>query len=265
MVTIRLEGVGAAYGAKRVLSDVTTPALSGGEVIAVIGPNAAGKTTLFRRMAGIVNGPGRIQVSGARDSKRAVSYMPQDDTASAALTVYESILLACKQDGSWRVGADDLARVDKSILDLQIGEISFRYLGELSGGQRQLVGIAQSLAREPDILLMDEPTSALDLYHQMEVLGLLRRLAQERNIVVFMALHDVNHAMHFADKALLVANGTVQKCGACCDVITARMLHEVYRVTARVERCSRGQHHVIVDGIVKTPDRSVSVACPLFG
>jgi iron complex transport system ATP-binding protein len=250
MVAIRLEAVGAAYGAKRILSDVTTPALCGGEVIAVIGPNAAGKSTLFKRIAGIVKGPGRIHVIGARDSKRAVSYMPQDDTASAALTVYESILLACKQNGPWRVGADDLARVDKTILDLQIVDISFRYLGELSGGQRQLVGIAQSLAREPDILLMDEPTSALDLYRQMEVLGLIRRLARERNMVVFIALHDLNHAMHFADKALLVANGTVQKCGACCEVITAGMLHEVYNVAARIERCSRGQNHVIVDGVV---------------
>jgi iron complex transport system ATP-binding protein len=248
MVAIRLDRVGAAYGAKRVLNDVTTPTFCSGEVIAVIGPNGAGKSTLFKRITGLVKGPGRIDLSGARDDAHAVCYMPQGDTASAALTVYESILLACKQNGPWHVGADDLIRVDKTILDLQIADISFRYLYELSGGQRQLVGIAQTLVRDPDVLLMDEPTSALDLYHQMEVLSLVRRLAQERNMVVLIALHDLNHALHFADKALLIANGTVQNCGGCDEVITARMLDEIYNVVARVEQCSQGRSHVIVDG-----------------
>jgi iron complex transport system ATP-binding protein len=250
MVAIRLEAVGAAYGAKRILSDVTTPAFCGGDVIAVIGPNGAGKSTLFKRIAGIVKGPGRIHLNGANDTGHVISYMPQDDRANVALTVYESILLACKQNGSWRVGTDDLTHVDKAILDLQLADISFSYLYELSGGQRQLVGIAQALVRNPDVLLMDEPTSALDLYHQMEVLSLIRRLAQERNMVVFIALHDLNHALHFADRALLIANGTAQDCGACDEVVTTRMLSEFYNVTARVERCSLGRRHVIVDSAV---------------
>jgi len=249
LVAISLEGLGAAYGSTRILSDITTPAFNGGEIVAVIGPNAAGKSTLFRRIAGIIGGPGRITLSGVQHGSRSIAYMPQDDTATVALTVYESILLAAKQGGAWRVGADDLARVDKTIADLQIGDISFRYLYELSGGQRQLVGIAHALARDPDVLLMDEPTSALDLYRQMEVLGLIRRLAEERAMVVFIALHDLNHALHFADKALLVSGGTVRQCGTCDEVITDAMLRDVYNVVARIERCSRGQRHVIVDGV----------------
>ncbi|WP_207480322.1 ABC transporter ATP-binding protein [Arenibaculum pallidiluteum] len=253
MVTVWLEAVGAAYGAKPVLSGVTTPAFHGGTVIAVIGPNAAGKSTLFKRIAGIMKGPGKVHLEGVRDPTRAVSYLPQDDTPAAALTVYESILLARKQGGSWRLEAEDLTQVDRAIADLQIGAIGFCHLHELSGGQRQLVGIAQSLVREPDVLLMDEPTSALDLCRQVEVLLLLRRLAKERGMAVFIALHDLNHALHFADMALLVADGTAQACGACDEVITDRVLREVYNVEGRIERCSMGRRHVIVDGVAARP------------
>lgn len=249
MVSLRLDEVGADYGAKRVLSDVTTPTLRSGEVVAVIGPNAAGKSTLFRRVAGLIGGPGRIHLEGDRGREQSVAYLPQDDTPGAALTVYESVLLACKQSGPWRVGAEDLARVDAAIAELQIGDIAFRQLYELSGGQKQLVGIAQSLARDPEVLLMDEPTSALDLHRQIEVLALLRRFARGRGILVLIALHDLNHALRFADKALLVANGTVEQAGRCEDVITEGMLRAVYRVEARIERCSRGQSHVIVDSV----------------
>src|SRR5690606_34984912 len=83
MVTIRLDGVGAYYGKALRLTEVTTPAFSGGEVIAVIGPNAAGKSTLFKRMAGLLKGPGRVIVEGSRKGPRAISYMPQDTAANA--------------------------------------------------------------------------------------------------------------------------------------------------------------------------------------
>jgi iron complex transport system ATP-binding protein len=163
MVTIRLVDLGALHGNRLVLSGVTTPHLSGGQVVAVIGPNAAGKSTLFKRIAGLLRGPGRIQVEGARAAARnTICYMPQDTAANAVLTVYESIMLARKQDSAWRVTATDLATIDQTIAALGLSDIAFRNIGQLSGGQRQLVSLAQTLVREPEVLLMDEPTSALD-------------------------------------------------------------------------------------------------------
>lgn len=249
MVSIKLDDLGAYYGRRLMVSGVTTPAFSAGEIIAVIGPNAAGKSTLFKRIAGLLRGPGVATVAGTQKGRKAISYMPQDTSANAVLTVYESILLARKQGGSWTVSDADLALIDEVMAAIDIADIAFRNLGELSGGQRQLVGIAQTLVREPDILLMDEPTSALDLHRQMEVLEFMRKVAAERGMIVFIAMHDLNQAMRFADHAMVIEGGKLKGVGAVTEVITTRLLREVYKIEARIETCTRGTHHIIVDGV----------------
>jgi iron complex transport system ATP-binding protein len=255
MVTISLDNLGAWHGRKLTISGITTPAFDGGDVVAVIGPNAAGKSTLFKRIAGILKGPGAVRLVGCRKGGRSVCYMPQDTSSNAVLTVYESILLARKQGSSWSVGDDDLKLIDHILDALGIADIAFRDLGALSGGQRQLAAIAQTLAREPDVLLMDEPTSALDLHRQIEVLAFMRRIACERGCVVFIALHDLNQALRFCDKAVLMEGGRMVCCGAAKDVITVERVRQVYRVEARVEPCSRNFGHVIVDGVAGSPRR----------
>ena len=145
MVTIELAGVGARYGQRSILEGISTPVLSGGEVVAVVGPNAAGKSTLFKRIAGLIDGPGQVLLEGSRRGLGGICYMPQNLNASARLTVYESVLLARKQQApGWAVQADELEVVDRILESLGIGELSFRNLGELSGGQQQLVSIAQT-------------------------------------------------------------------------------------------------------------------------
>lgn len=249
MVTIRLESLGARYGGKPVLDDVTTPPFTGGDLVAVIGPNAAGKSTLFRRIAGLVQGPGKVQIEGARRGRDGICYMPQETSANAVLTVYESVLLARKQGSGWSVDNADLAHIDEIMAALGLTEIAFRNIGELSGGQRQLTSLAQTLVREPEVLLMDEPTSALDLSRQMEVLAYMQALARARGMVVLIALHDLNHALRFCDQTIVIAGGRLLSCGRSPDIITPALLREVYHVEARIEPCSRGIGHVIVDGV----------------
>ncbi len=163
--------------------------------------------------------------------------MPQGLNASARLTVYESVLLARKQlTPGWVVYDDELKLVDEILGALGITELSFRNLGELSGGQQQLVSIAQTLVREPEILLMDEPTSALDMHRQVQVLNFMRALARKREVIVFIAIHDLNQALRFADQVLVIANGTSHGSGPSDEVITEQMLREVYKVEARIEK-----------------------------
>lgn len=251
MVTLRLEDVGARYGRHPVISGISTSVFRAGEVVSVIGPNAAGKSTLFKRMAGLLDGPGRIHLEGARKGFDDICYMPQDISANARLTVYESILLARKQQTtSWAAHDADLSMIDDVMASLGIADLAFRNLAELSGGQRQLVSIAQTLARDPEILLMDEPTSALDLHRQVQVLSFMRAISGKREMIVFIAIHDLNQALRFSDQVLVIADGTAQGSGPSGEVITVGMLHKVYRIAARIERCSKGIGHVIVDDVV---------------
>lgn len=248
MVSLRLDGIGAGYGSNRILSDITTPQFEAGDVVAVIGPNAAGKSTLFKRIAGLLPGPGLVVLQGEA-TPQAICYMPQDTSCNTALSVFEAVMLARKQGGSLRVSNQDLKVVDETLAVLGISAISARSVGDLSGGQRQLVGIAQALVRAPRILLMDEPTSALDLHRQIEVLSLVRRLAKERRMIILIALHDLNQVLHFSDKVMVIEGGGLRACGAVEDIITPSLLRTVYQVEARIESCSRGRCHVIVDGM----------------
>lgn len=249
MVALQLDDLGALYGKKLAVSGVTTPPLQAGEIVAVIGPNAAGKSTLFKRIAGLIKGPGEVRLTGTAKGKKAISYMPQDTSANAVLTVYESILLARKQGSSWSVDDTDLHFIDHVMEALNITPIAFRDLGALSGGQRQLVSVAQTLVREPDVMLMDEPTSALDLHRQVEVLSFMQAQARQKGMIVLIAIHDLNQALRFADKVMLIADGKMRACSDPLDVINPAMLRTVYGVDARIEKCSRQFDHVIVDGV----------------
>ena len=252
MVQLSLSGVGVAYGKRRVLSDVDAADLSGGEVVALIGANAAGKSSLFRRIAGLASGDGTVTLGGtSRVASRAMPhccYLPQDTAVNAVLTVYESILLALKQGGAWSVSDEELRRIDGVLRDLEIEDLAFRGLGELSGGQRQLVSIAQTLVREPDVLLLDEPTSALDLHRQFEVLSLVRRLARERGMLVLISIHDLNQALRFADRVMVLAHARLVAMGDPRAIVTPALLDEVYGVRARVETLPGGEPYVLVEG-----------------
>lgn len=250
VASLQLTDVGVRYGKQEVLAGVTTPVLKGGEITAVIGPNAAGKSSLFRRIAGLLDGPGSIRIDGAGPlpSPGQVCYMPQDTSVNTVLTVYESVLLARKQGAGRRVTDSDLEEVDRVLHGLQIEPIAFKGLHELSGGQRQLVSLAQVLVRDPRILLLDEPTSALDLHRQVEVLALIRSLAKDRGICVILAIHDLNQVLRVADRVMVIDAGTMVSCGPVDRVITPTLLQTIYKVEGRIEQCSRLCPHVIIDG-----------------
>lgn len=250
VATLQLNEVGVRYGKREILSHITTPLLKGGEVTAVIGPNAAGKSSLFRRIAGLLGGPGHVAIGGLAGgpASRGVCYMPQDTSVNTVLTVYESVLLARKQGSDPRVSDEDLAAVDEVLASLRIEGIAFKGLAELSGGQRQLVSLAQTLVRNPEILLLDEPTSALDLHRQVEVLALIQAMARRRRICVVLAIHDLNQVLRVADRVMVIDAGTMVRCGSAEAVITPELLRDIYKVDGRIERCSRLCCQVIIDG-----------------
>ncbi|NHF72022.1 ABC transporter ATP-binding protein [Paracoccus xiamenensis] len=257
MVSLRLDDISAGYASRPVIAGVSTPELRGGQVVALLGANAAGKSTLFRRIFGLLSGGGQVRIDGAA-SARPVAYMPQDNGARPVLSVYESVLLARMQGRRLKVFDEDHAKVEEILSLLGVTHLRGRNLGDLSGGQRQMVGAAQALAQDPQILLLDEPTSALDLSHQIDLLSLLRRLADEQGLLVIVALHDLGHALRFADAAMVLHRGSLIACGPTAEVITPDLLREVFEVTARIEPCTKGHPQLIVDGRIDMSGPAVS-------
>ncbi|MBN8413021.1 MULTISPECIES: ABC transporter ATP-binding protein [Halomonas] len=249
MVSLRLDRLSARYGRRQILAEITTPTFHGGQVVALLGPNAAGKSTLFRRVFGVLKGSGQAIVEGARQD-RPMAYMTQDNGASAVLTVYEAVLLARMQGRGMKVQPQDLTQVERALAELGIADLSERDIGDLSGGQRQMVNAAQALVQEPEVLLLDEPTSALDLHRQVGLLTILRRLASEREMLILVAIHDLGQALRFTDQAMLLEQGRLVACGATKDVVTSELVERVYRVRARVEPCSMGVPQLIVEDAI---------------
>lgn len=247
MVSLSLDQIGARYGRRTILHDASTPDIQGGVLTALVGANAAGKSTLFRRIAGQLRGTGAVRLTGA--TKNDLRYMPQDTAMTAALTVYESIILALKQGaGGWRLSASELAAVDDVLHRFGIAHLAERQLPELSGGQRQSVSIAQTLVTRPKVVLMDEPTSALDLYRQYEVLEALRNYAAETGAVMILALHDLNQVMRACGTVIALGEGRILASGPVLEVLTPALISQLYGIDSRVERCSRGCPMMIVDG-----------------
>ena len=237
-MTLAARKLDFAYDLTPVLRGVSFAALDGGALTAVIGPNAAGKSTLFRCIAGLVATPGGmlfldgedVTTLPRRDRARRICYLPQSYSSNAALTVFEVVLLARMHLGRWRVTDRDAEAVAALLARVGVESLAETYVGELSGGQQQLVSICQALAREPEVFLLDEPTSALDLRHQLEVLELVRSVTRERGCVTLVALHDLNLAARFADRLLLMADGACISEGAPDEVLRRADIAHTYGV-----------------------------------
>ncbi len=251
-MTISVKSLSFSYGASPTLREITVDVAEPGQVTAVIGPNAAGKSTFFKCLAGLLVPTGDVMLSGCALAEmprymvtEQVCYLPQDTAINAILTVFEAVLLAHKQAATWRIADEDLASVSEVLCKLEIEDLALRYLNELSGGQRQMVSIAQALVRSPSILLMDEPTSALDLQHQLEVLDLVQEETRSRGIATVIAMHDLNLAARFADRFVCLKSGKVHAAGLPAEVLTPATLYEVYGVHANVTLDSTGTPHVV--------------------
>ncbi|MDQ0511457.1 ABC transporter ATP-binding protein [Ancylobacter amanitiformis] len=260
---LTIEGLSVFYGRRAILENLSVPALTGGSVTALIGPNGAGKTTLLRALAGLVPAAGSIRLDDVELTRltiaghaRFVTYMPQALPQRVALTVFEATLSALMSSREGGLSAGGLssgeaqARALRTLERLGIGDLAMRGLDELSGGQRQLASLAQSIVREPTVLLLDEPTSALDIHHQMRVMQLVEELARERAIIVVIVLHDIAQAARFARRIVVLEQGRIAADGSPGEAITPETLARVYRVEARVEHCARGFLQVIVDRAV---------------
>ncbi|MFC4563600.1 ABC transporter ATP-binding protein [Nocardiopsis mangrovi] len=243
MTGLEVSAVEFGYRRHRVLDGVGLT-VAEGTFCALLGPNGSGKSTLAKIIArilapqaGTVSFAGRdLLRTPRREHAKVVSYVPQSSEAPFELTVQEAVLLGRTPHMGLRPTAHDQAVVDGAIDRLGLGELGDRRLSELSGGQAQRVLIARALAQEPRVLLLDEPTSALDLRYQIETLQIVRSVTREQGVTALIAIHDLNHAAHFCDQAVLLSGGRIVADGPPAEAFDAKVLGEVYGLEVRVER-----------------------------
>ncbi|MEW6595547.1 MAG: ABC transporter ATP-binding protein [Thermodesulfobacteriota bacterium] len=218
-----------------------------GELVALLGVNGSGKSTLLKAVGGLLRPEqGSVLVNGAavcgmsgRERAKAIGYLPQKANGICC-PVFDAVLLGRLPHLGWRVSPSDFATVERVLALLGLEQHAMQSTIELSGGEFQKVAIARALAQEPRVLLLDEPTSHLDIRSQLEIMALLKRMTTELEFITLVVLHDLNAALRFADRLLLLKEGRLFACGDR-SVLTAATIREVYGMEA---------HLTQIDGIV---------------
>lgn len=231
------------YG-DRVVIDGLDLGIEAGSVTTIIGPNGCGKSTLLRALGRLLKPSGgevlldgkRIDRLPTREVARVLGILPQAPSAPEGLTVADLVSRGRHPHQTWyrQWSSDDAKAVAEALEMTGLNDLADRPLDELSGGQRQRAWISMALAQGTDLLLLDEPTTFLDLAHQVEVLELIRRLHTSADRTIVMVLHDLNLAARYADRLIAMREGRVVAAGTPHEVLTERLLAEVFDLDAMV-------------------------------
>ena len=212
-----------------------------GKVTAIIGPNGCGKSTTLKALSRILPYKGSVTFKGnemsslsQREFAKSLAILTQSPQAPSDLTVNDLVEMGRFPHRGFlgRGGKDDKEHVEWALVQTGVTAMRNRLLNTLSGGERQRAWIAMALAQRPEVLLLDEPTTYLDICHQLEIMQLIGRLNQELGLTVVMVVHDLNHAIMYADHVVVVKAGKLVTSGAPREIITADLLAEVFKVKA---------------------------------
>lgn len=215
--TLTLRGFSAGYGRKQVLKSIDLT-LKGGEFTVLLGENGCGKTTLLRASAGLLKGSGTCLIKdkplfGCTNAEKAklISYLPQQGGVSLPMNALDLILLGFYPEESYfkTNREEEMSRAMELLAVFGAEELAGEEFTRLSGGQKQLILLCRALLRNVQLLLLDEPGSALDLMNRRRVYEYLSRRAHETGEAVLVSCHDINQALRFADRVLLMKDGVI--------------------------------------------------------
>jgi len=245
------------YDNKQILNNVSFKADSG--ITSIIGPNAAGKTTLLKCLCGLLKiNEGIISVNNKQLNNKKynplikdVGYMQQHSNCYASLTVFEVVLLGKVQCLSLIINKKIKEKVLNILNELSIYHLKDKYITELSGGQKQLVFIAQSIVKNPHILLLDEPNNNLDLYNQFEIMDKVSELSIYKKLTIVITIHDINLAARFSDNIYVLKNGSVICNGSPNEIFNEKMIMDVYGVIPYITYDSDNKMLIIPQSKIK--------------
>ncbi|QGZ99202.1 ABC transporter ATP-binding protein [Dehalobacter restrictus] len=237
---LSVKGLAFQYPSREVLQDINFT-VAKGDFLAILGVNGAGKSTLLKCLNKVLSPHAGTVFIGEEDTfklsrrelAKRIGYVAQRQEGAFA-TVFDAVLLGRKPYIQWEASQKDLEITRKALKSLDLEGYALRYLNELSGGEQQKVVIARALAQEPELLLLDEPTSSLDLKNQLEVVKIVRNVVQDKQMCAVVTMHDLNLAIRYANKFLLLKNGVIFAAGGL-EVMTPENIESVYAVPVRIK------------------------------
>ena len=242
VTAFRVQNLCGGYGGPDIVKNLSFE-VKRGEILAVIGPNGCGKTTLLKILAHLLPYRGSVTLDGRELSSfsrkslaRKMALLAQSSGIYFPFSVYDTAALGrYPHSRSLFNGlSPEDGKIIRGILErLELIDVKDRLINELSGGQLQRVFLARALIQDPDIILLDEPTNHLDLKHQVELLEYLSHWARDSGRTVVAVLHDLNLARRYAGAAILMHGGAIVSSGACENVLSGGALKETYGIDIR--------------------------------
>ncbi len=253
-MSLSVKNIDFSYDRKEILKDISFDVQSG-ELLALVGPNGVGKTTLLKCINRIHSiSAGQISIDGkdvyrlkGRSLGRYFSYVPQNTNSSFPITVIDMIMIGRLPFINFKLTKKDKDKVFAVLAELDLEAFAFNQINSLSGGERQRVFVARAIVQEPKVILLDEPTSNLDMKHQLEILRIIKGLIKEKGISGVMTIHDLNLAAMFCDKVLMLKDKKIHAYGSVKDVITTENIRAVYGVETEVKQQGDKHHVLLID------------------
>ncbi|MDO6654759.1 ABC transporter ATP-binding protein [Anaerobacillus sp. 1_MG-2023] len=246
---IEIKNVSKSYGKKKVVQNVSLT-VQKGTITSFIGPNGAGKSTLISMVSRLLScDEGEVYIDGNNVTKtksnelaKKISILKQSNELNVRLKVRELVSFGRFPYSQGRLSKEDWAYVDEAIRYMELEEIQDQFIDHLSGGQKQRAFIAMVIAQNTEYIILDEPLNNLDMKHSVQIMKVLRRLADELGKTVLIVIHDINFASVYSDQIVALKNGSLIREGRTEEMITTEVLQEIYDMHIPIEQY--GDHRI---------------------
>ncbi len=244
---LSVESLFQGYDGKTVIEDIDFQADTG-NILSILGPNGSGKSTLIKTLCNLhdpMKGQVNIDDHNIKDYTREelskiLGYVPQYYNYTQFTSVLDTVLMGRRPYINWDYTEKDLDIAEQAMMRMNIVDLAPKYINEISGGQLQRVFIARTLCQHPNFYIFDEPTSSLDLRHQIETMKIMREIVHKENSGMIIALHDLNLALRYSDKILMLSGKKIYSYGTPKETITPEAIKDVYGVEAEIIENERG-------------------------
>jgi iron complex transport system ATP-binding protein len=242
IIKLAVKNLRFSYGRRPILDDFCLD-VGNGQIVSIVGPNGSGKSTLIKCIDRLISpSAGEVLVDrrnvmkmGRMEIAGAISYVPQNSLRIFPNTVFDVVLMGRRPHLGWRCGKKDEEMVWSMLQLLGIEHLALNAFNELSGGQQQKVLIARALAQDTGFILLDEPTSNLDIWHQLDVMEILKALVKKRDLTAVIAIHDLNIAARYSDRIVMMKHGKIIAAGKPSVIMTDENLAAIYGIRANVK------------------------------